>query len=185
MLDYLSDTTAELVKNGTDHLGSTRGLADTTGAITRTYTYDPDGNHATSGTGAQTSILYASGHLTAQADGPIYHFGARYYAPNIARWTQQDPLEQYADLRQANRYVYAAADPANAIDPTGASINPIAWVEDLPWVRLVAKDGYAEKQARIGTRSCIEDLLLGGVSGEPRLASAVQGADRVATCHVG
>lgn len=45
----------------------------------------------------------------------------------IAHWTQQDPLEQPGDLRQHNRYGYAAGDPVNHNDPTGKLI-PLAAV---------------------------------------------------------
>lgn len=37
----------------------------------------------------------------------------------MGRWTQQDPLDQLANPREANRYAYAAGDPANVVDPTG------------------------------------------------------------------
>jgi RHS repeat-associated protein len=49
----------------------------------------------------------------------LYHFGQRYHDPIKGRWTQQDPLIQPADLRQANRYTYVGNDPVNLVDPTG------------------------------------------------------------------
>ena len=101
-----------------DALGSTIALTDTSGAIVRSYTYDPDGNTTTTGSGATTDLKYAGGHQT----GSLYHFGARYYDPTIGRWTQQDPIQQYADLAQANRYVYVGGDPINAVDPTGTNL---------------------------------------------------------------
>jgi len=72
--------------------------------------------------------------------------GHRYYAPTIAeatggdgatlggdtgssdqgvgniaydRWTQKDPLNQFQDPREGNRYVYAGCDPVNLSDPRG------------------------------------------------------------------
>jgi RHS repeat-associated protein len=98
-----------------DALGSTIALTDTSGSIVRSYTYDPDGNATTTGTGATTDLKFAGGHQV----GSLYHFGARYYDPAIARWTQQDPITQYNDLTEANRYTYAGDDPANATDPAG------------------------------------------------------------------
>jgi hypothetical protein len=41
-------------------------------------------------------------------------------SPLTARWTQPDPIDQPADLRQANRYSYVGGDPINNIDQTGA-----------------------------------------------------------------
>ena len=47
----------------------------------------------------------------------LYHFGARYYQPSSARWTQPDPINHIADLRQANRYSYVGGDPVSLTDP--------------------------------------------------------------------
>ena len=64
----------------------------------------------------------------------LYKMGHRYYAPTIGdsvdgtsqaavdRWTQVDPLNQFQDPRQANRYVYAGGDPVNLVDPSGTGI---------------------------------------------------------------
>jgi RHS repeat-associated protein len=99
--------------NGT--LGSTIALTDTSGAIVRSYSYDPDGNATSTGSGATTDLKFAGGHQI----GGLYHYGARYYDPGIARWTQQDPINQYDDLTAANRYAYAAGNSINASDPAG------------------------------------------------------------------
>ena len=104
-----------------DGLGSTVALTDDAGALARTYAYDPDGlATSTTGSGPQALVRYAGGAPVGSTG--LYHFGRRYYDPRIARWTSQDPLEQYADLRQANRYGYAAGDPVNFTDPGGCSI---------------------------------------------------------------
>ncbi|MER7663569.1 RHS repeat-associated core domain-containing protein, partial [Streptomyces sp. NPDC096193] len=44
----------------------------------------------------------------------LYHYAARYYDPNIGRFTQPDPSGQ-----EKNPYLYAEGDPVNRIDPTG------------------------------------------------------------------
>jgi RHS repeat-associated protein len=49
----------------------------------------------------------------------FYKIGARYYRPELMRWTQLDPLEHQADPTQANRYGYAGQDPTNETDATG------------------------------------------------------------------
>lgn len=56
--------------------------------------------------------------------GNLYHFGARYYDPSTATWTQQDPISQMARLSEANPYVYAGGDPVDANDPTGLAGGP-------------------------------------------------------------
>jgi RHS repeat-associated protein len=49
----------------------------------------------------------------------LYKIGERFYDARIGRWTQRGPLNQASDLRQSNRYLYAAGDPVNITDPTG------------------------------------------------------------------
>ena len=103
---YLSDT-----------LGSVVGLTDGTGALTRTYKYDPyGGTRSTTGTTSNPFQYTGQYH---EAQGDLYKIGARYYRTGNGRWTQLDPLDQAADLRQGNRYAYAGSDPINLTDPTG------------------------------------------------------------------
>jgi len=101
-----------------DNIGSTRGLVSGT-SVVRDYAYDPDGNATSSGSGATTELKFAGGFAI---PGGLYHFGQRYYDPGTARWTQPDPVSQFADLGQANRYPYAAGDPVNWVDPSGLGI---------------------------------------------------------------
>ncbi|MFF5541752.1 RHS repeat-associated core domain-containing protein [[Kitasatospora] papulosa] len=42
----------------------------------------------------------------------IYHFAARYYDPNVGRFTSPDPSGQ-----EENPYLYAGGDPVIRIDP--------------------------------------------------------------------
>jgi RHS repeat-associated protein len=100
-----------------DARGSTLALADTTGAIVRSYTYDPDGNATTTGTGATTDLKYAGGHQT----GSLYHYSARYYDSTIARWTQQDTESHTCDLAENDAYSYVGNDPINYTDRGGTS----------------------------------------------------------------
>jgi RHS repeat-associated protein len=99
-----------------DALGSTIAMADdSANTISRNYTYDPDGNASTTGSGATTNLLFASGHQV----GSLYHYGARYYDPATATWTQQDPINQIGSLTQANHYTYVSGDPIDGSDLTG------------------------------------------------------------------
>jgi RHS repeat-associated protein len=52
----------------------------------------------------------------------LYHFSARFYDPNTARWTKPEPINRPADLRQANLYTYAGGNPINYTDPTGLRV---------------------------------------------------------------
>ncbi|MCW3003330.1 MAG: secreted protein [Conexibacter sp.] len=99
-----------------DALGSTIAMADDgANTLSRHYSYTPDGVSSTSGSGATTNLLFASGHQV----GNLYHFGARYYDPTTATWTQQDPINQISSLTEANHYSYVGGDPVNHVDRAG------------------------------------------------------------------
>jgi RHS repeat-associated protein len=107
-----------------DRLGSVTALADDNAdSLTRTYAYDPDGNRTSTGTGtgsgAVTDLGFAGGHLLPNS---MYHYGARFYDPSLARWTQQDPLNPVASQQDANRYAYLGGNPVNGVDPAGLCI---------------------------------------------------------------
>jgi RHS repeat-associated protein len=120
-----------------DNLGSTTALL-TSGSVARSWTYDPDGTPASSGSGASTDLLFAGGQSLSNG---LTHFGARYYNPAIGRWTQPDPLQQISDLTQANRYIYAGGDPVDGADPTGLCVDPSGFLCDT---------GNAIKKSPIG-----------------------------------
>ncbi|MFE3688700.1 RHS repeat-associated core domain-containing protein [Streptomyces sp. NPDC059095] len=95
----------------TDALGSVIGLADESGTRVNTYTYSPRGVARTTTQAVPQPYRFAGGH---QDPTGLYHFGARYYDPNIGRFTQPDPSGQ-----EKNPYLYAEGDPVNRIDPRG------------------------------------------------------------------
>ncbi len=105
----------------TDALGSVRALTNSTGAVSNRLDYDPYGQPTSAATpGSSTSRFgYAQGE---NIGAGLTHYGERYYDPAIMRWTQPDPLLNSDDIRQANRYAYAANDPINNSDPSGRGI---------------------------------------------------------------
>jgi RHS repeat-associated protein len=104
-------------------LGSTIATADDGAtALSRSYDYDPDGNATDSGTGTDAIVRFAGGYPI----GGLYHYGARYYDPATAAWTQQDPLNQISSLTQSNHYAYAGGDPVNSVDPSGEDLRKFA-----------------------------------------------------------
>jgi hypothetical protein len=48
---------------------------------------------------------------------------ARYYDPNLGRFTQPDTINHLGDLQQGNPYEYAGGDPINYADPRGTCFN--------------------------------------------------------------
>jgi RHS repeat-associated protein len=137
-----------------DVLGSTIALTDGSGAIVRSYAYDPDGNASSTGSGATTDLRFAGGQVV----GGLYHYGARYYDPATARWTQQDPIANYTDVTQANRYTYASDDPINLADPTGASSR----LRRFAWCMAVNLSSMGADACVESCTNCGEALVFGG-----------------------
>lgn len=101
----------------TDALGSVIALADEAGTKVNTYAYSPRGVTRTTGTtekvGVSQPYRFAGGH---QDPTGLYHLAARYYDPNIGRFTQPDPSGQ-----EKNPYLYAEATPSTVSTPQDCS----------------------------------------------------------------
>ena len=108
----------------TDHLGSVRVVASSTGTAEEYNHYYPLGGllpSSSSNIGDQP-IKFQGKEWGAgnEVDLNLYDFGARRYDPSIGRWLSQDPLmEKYY---YHTPYLFCAGSPINLIDPTGTDI---------------------------------------------------------------
>ena len=117
-----------------DHLGSTSITTNSTGNLIEETTYEPFGKIISGGndrydyTGKETDI--GTG---------LDYYGARYYDPTYAQFTQPDIIIQDVYNPQTlNRYSYVLNNPMKYTDPTGnfwqfAALpalvsNPVGWV---------------------------------------------------------
>jgi len=98
----------------TDALGSTLALADSTGTLQTTYTFEPFGNTSVTGTATTNSFAYTGRELDATG---LYFYRARYYNPQSQRFISEDPIEFGGG--DVNLYGYLGQDPADDIDPLG------------------------------------------------------------------
>lgn len=96
----------------TDAIGSVVAVADESGAKVNAYSYSPRGVQR-AGTSEQVPQPYRFAGGFQDPTG-LYHYAARYYDPNLGRFTSPDPSGQ-----EKNPYLYAEGDPVNRIDPTG------------------------------------------------------------------
>lgn len=105
----------------TDALGSTLALTDSTGTIQTSYTFDPFGGTAVSGSTTSNSYAYAGREM----DGTGLYFNrARYYAPSISRFISEDPVRLWGGF---DFFVYAENNPISNRDPLGTWPGPVCW----------------------------------------------------------
>src|SRR5438094_5769100 len=73
----------------TDALGSTLALADSTGTVQTSYTFEPFGNTSVTGSSTTNSFAYTGRELDATG---LYFYRARYYHPQLPRFISEDPI---------------------------------------------------------------------------------------------
>ena len=122
------DVLSQNVGGATSHLlydghGSTRQLADTTGAITANYKYDAYGKMLGGDPNvidrqSATDLLYAGEQFDAGLQ--MEYLRARYYDQNTGRFNRLDPFDgNNEDPQSLHKYAYAHCDPVNGVDPSG------------------------------------------------------------------
>ena len=101
-----------------DGLGSTRTLTDYAGNISDEYYYEAFGELLAQTGATDNTYLFTGEQYDSGLDQ--YYLRARYYDQEVGRFTQMDTwMGINSDPRTLHKYLYANADPANYIDPTG------------------------------------------------------------------
>lgn len=99
-----------------DGLGSVVAMSDRLGSLSATNRYDAWGN-LTAETGTTPQYGFTGRE---ESDTGLIYFRARFYDPEIGRFTQLDPK---GFIDGINRYAYVMNSPVNYIDPWGTSAN--------------------------------------------------------------
>lgn len=95
-----------------DHLGSTNGLTDSSGAMTSQTAYDAFGNP----TGNLATSYQFTGREYDSFSG-FYYYRARFYDPKLGRFISEDPIGLTAG--DVNLYSYVSNNPIRFSDPSG------------------------------------------------------------------
>lgn len=98
--------------------GDVIALTDSSGTIKNSYSYDVWGNIKSESELVDNPIKYAGEYYDNELD--MYYLRARYYDPQIGRFTSFDIQEGTVDASQnLNRYVYCKNNPVKYVDPSG------------------------------------------------------------------
>ena len=107
------------------HGNTAAALSENQATVSDALRYDAWGQLAASATSGLPTPWRYQGRLLVSTSGTadLYDFSARFYAPGLAAFTQLDQvMGQAADPLSMNRYLYAEANPATMIDPTGHGV---------------------------------------------------------------
>ncbi|MFS1514767.1 polymorphic toxin-type HINT domain-containing protein [Chengkuizengella sp. SCS-71B] len=108
--------------------GDVVSIVDGTGKILNAYEYDAFGNTTNAIEQVANRFLYAGEQFDAITDQ--YYLRARYYNPQIGRFTQEDTFRGDG----LNLYVYVSNNPLRYIDPSGY------WKDDITSYLVTSMD---------------------------------------------
>jgi RHS repeat-associated protein len=119
---------AEIARNSTTALGlSWHWQSGTAPGARVTYDYDAYGN--TVNTTGSTPNVYLYRGEQYDSDLGLYYLRARYFNPTAGRFLTRDQANGVPERPDTlHKYLYAAADPIDNIDPSGRNALPIT-----PW----------------------------------------------------
>jgi len=98
-----------------------------------------------------------------------YHYGARYYDPQLGRWHAMDPAEEFL-----SPYLYAANNPVMLIDPDGAQVQlgEISQVGTAEAAAYLAPDGKSLVGPNYLPPMTVQEMLIQAVLGTVAIGGA-------------
>ena len=103
-----------------DMVGSIRAITDSAGEVVARFEYEPFGL-LTISTGPMAAGAHRFTGKPEDSASELYYFGARYYDPEVGRFTSRDPA-----LQGMNWYVHCLNNPLRYIDPMVDGRLPLA-----------------------------------------------------------
>ena len=95
-------------------------LTNSSGTVTKNYTYDAFGVEQDASDGDLNPFRYCGEQFDTETGN--YYLRARYYSPEVGRFTQEDPI-----MDGLNWYTYCAGNPVRYQDSSGESAYALEW----------------------------------------------------------
>jgi RHS repeat-associated protein len=99
-----------------DAQGNVVGLAYTNETMVAQYEYDPFGNIISMTGPLASANRYRFSSKEWNENAGIYYYGGRFYAPDLQRWPNRDPILEFGGI---NLYGFVGNDPIQFFDPLG------------------------------------------------------------------
>ncbi len=110
-----------------DGNGNITYLVSSSQALAASYRYDPYGNLISSSGTLASANVYRFSSKEIHVNSGLYYYGYRWYAPNLQRWLNRDPMGEEGDI---NLYAFVFRHPSNWIDDTGFKPLPCSTIGD-------------------------------------------------------
>jgi RHS repeat-associated protein len=118
-----------------DGSGNVTALFNDKQLVVARYLYDPYGNVLSAVGPLADGNLYRFSSKEAHVASDLYYYGYRFYAPNIQRWVNHDPIGQFS---QANLYQFVNNSPVTLLDELGLAPVTSQWSTSLDELTLSA-----------------------------------------------
>jgi RHS repeat-associated protein len=102
-----------------DGNGNITYLVNSSQTLAAKYRYDPYGNTISSSGSLASANVYRFSSKEIHVNSGLYYYGYRWYAPNLQRWLNRDPLEEVGGI---NLYSFVNNSPIGSFDPFGESV---------------------------------------------------------------
>lgn len=108
-----------------DGNGNITCLVNSSQTVAASYRYDPYGNTISSSGTLASANVYRFSSKEIHVNSGMYYYGYRWYAPNLQRWLNRDPLGDFARFKLDYRTeIFLAANANYRVAPAEAVLGP-------------------------------------------------------------